>query len=150
LLPGVVKALKEWRLECPQGPLGLMFPDDEGGVWNHWAMMAEIHAAQLAAGVATVVKDTEGKVVVDAKGVLVRKPKYSGAHALRHFYASWCINRRKDGGLELPPKVVQERLGHSTITLTMDTYGHLFPRGDDAEELARAEQSLFGRDTRAT
>jgi integrase len=26
---------------------------------------------------------------------------------------------------------VQERLGHSTITMTMDTYGHLFPRADE-------------------
>ena len=32
----------------------------------------------------------------------------------------------------LPPKVVQERLGHSSITMTYDRYGHLFPRGDDA------------------
>jgi integrase len=31
-----------------------------------------------------------------------------------------------------PPKVVRERPGHSTITMTYDRYGHLFPRGDDA------------------
>jgi integrase len=46
--------------------------------------------------------------------------------------------------LGLPPKVVQERLGHSSITITMDVYGHLFPRGDDAEELAAAERALLG------
>jgi integrase len=45
--------------------------------------------------------------------------------------------------LELPAKVVQERLGHSTIALTLDPYGHLFPRGDDAAELAAAEARLF-------
>jgi integrase len=39
----------------------------------------------------------------------------------------------------LPPKVVQERLGHSTIAMTLDIYGHLFPRHDDSEELAAAE-----------
>ncbi len=32
---------------------------------------------------------------------------------------------------------------HSTITMTMDVYGHLFPRGDDAEELASAEAALL-------
>jgi hypothetical protein len=32
------------------------------------------------------------------------------------------------------PKVSQARLGHSTITETMDTYGHLFP---DTEDLGR-------------
>ena len=71
------------------------------------------------------------------------RAKYTGLHAFRHFYASWCINRRADGGLELPGKVVQERLGHSSIMLTMDVYGHLFPRGDDSAELAAAEGSLF-------
>ena len=42
-----------------------------------------------------------------------------------------------------PPKVVQERLGHSGIMMTMDVYGNLFPRGDDSEELAEAERSLL-------
>lgn len=41
--------------------------------------------------------------------------KYTGLHSLRHFYASWLINRKEDGGLGLPPTSVQERLGHSTI-----------------------------------
>jgi integrase len=54
------------------------------------------------------------------------------------------MNRRADGGLELPGKVVQERLGHSTIGMTMDLYGHLFSRGDDREELAAAERLLLG------
>ena len=70
------------------------------------------------------------------------EPKY-GIHAFRHFYASWCINRKEDGGMELPPKVVQERLGHSSILMTMDTYGHLFPRGDDTAALAAAEKALL-------
>ena len=30
---------------------------------------------------------------------------------------------------------MQERLGHSSIMMTMDVYGHLFPRGDDSAEL---------------
>jgi len=68
----------------------------------------------------------------------------SASFALRHFYASWCINRRADGGLELPLKVVQTRLGHGSIQMTADTYGHLFPRGDDGAEMAAAEKSLLG------
>jgi len=69
------------------------------------------------------------------------KAKYTGMHALRHFYASWCINRTKDGGLGLPPKNVQERLGHASITIT--GYGHLF-KGDDPGELDEAAQALLG------
>ena len=77
--------------------------------------------------------------VVDAKG----EAKYTGLHALRHFYASWLINRKKDGGLELPAKTVQARMGHSSIVVTMDTYGHLFPDSDDGSELAEAEKALL-------
>jgi integrase len=63
--------------------------------------------------------------------------------ALRHFYASWSINRKADGGLELPIKVGQGRLGHASIKMTADRYGHLFPRGDDAAELAAAEKTFL-------
>src|SRR5499427_2109482 len=81
-----------------------------------------------------------------AAGVIAKNgsAKYSGLHALRHFYASWCINRSKDGGLELPIKVVQARMGHSSIQITADRYGHLFPRGDDSAELAAAEKAFLG------
>jgi integrase len=74
------------------------------------------------------------------------KAKYTGLHCLRHFYASWCINRKADGGLELPAKVVQERLGHSTISQTLDTYGHLFPRGDDRDEMKLPNGRFSARD----
>jgi integrase len=83
------------------------------------------------------------KAGVNEKGEPVTEAKYSGLHALRHVYTSWCINRRVDGGLELPAKVVQHRLGRSSITVTLDTYGHLFPFGDDAAELAGAQKILL-------
>jgi integrase len=70
-------------------------------------------------------------------------PQSTQAFTPSAIYASWCIKRREDGGLGLPPKIVQERLGHSSITLTMDTFGHLFPRGDDASELASDEAALL-------
>ncbi len=57
-----------------------------------------------------------------------RKATYIGLHSLRHFYVSWYI-KRKEGGLGLPLKVVQHRLRHSTIQMTADIYGHLFPSG---------------------
>jgi len=129
LPPMVLAVLREHRLACPNGELGLAFPNSRGGV-DHRAGIVErgFHPAQIAAG------------VVDQPG----GAKYKGLHSLRHFYASWCINRRVDGGLELPLKVVQTRLGHSSIQMTADTYGHLFPRGDDGAELAAAERALFG------
>lgn len=42
-------------------------------------------------------------------------------HDLRHTHASWLIAR----GVPLP--VIQRRLGHKSITTTIDRYGHLLP-----------------------
>jgi len=128
LPPKLVSVLREWKLQCPKGELGLAFPNGAGNVENIQNILVRgFHPVQQAAGVVT-------------KG---GKPKYTGVHALRHFFASWCINRKQDGGLELPLKVVQERLGHSTVVLTADRYSHLFPRGDDGAELAAAEKFLL-------
>lgn len=145
LPPMLVSVLREWKLACPKGPLGLVFPTGKGNVEN----LVNIdrrgwRPVQIAAGVCTIGKDNSGQVALNERGEPIRKAKYTGMHALRHFFASWCINRKVDGGLELPGKVVQERLGHSKIAMTMDTYGHLFPRGDDAAELAAAERAFFG------
>jgi integrase len=142
--PGVLNALKAWKLECPKGKLDLVFPNGAGRIENHGNIVSRgLWPIEIAAGVGEVVKDDDGEVVLDEDGEPVRRARYTGLHSLRHFFASWCINRRVDGGLELPAKVVQERLGHSTVVLTLDRYGHLFPRGDDTSELAAAEARLF-------
>ena len=98
----------------------------------------------IAAGLTRPVLDSRGIAKRDDEGKPIVKAKYTGMHTLRHFFASWCINRELDGGLELPPKIVQERMGHSAITITMDRYGHLFPRGNDTAQLAAAGRKLFG------
>ncbi len=45
-------------------------------------------------------------------------------HDLRHTHVAWLIA----GGAPLPH--IQARLGHESITTTIDTYGHLLPLGD--------------------
>jgi integrase len=145
LTPKLVRVLTEWKLACPKGDPGLVFPNTDGRIeWHANIINRAWIPLQIAAGVRVQVKDDEGKLVRDDEGKPVLRAKYTGLHALRHFYASWCINREADGGLELPAKVVQERLGHSSITVTLDTYGHLFPRGDDSAKLAEAESRLWG------
>ena len=121
----VVPALKQWRMACPKGEADLVFPDGEGGPVHHEILLRSLGAVMSAAG------------VVDKAG----EPKY-GPHAFRHFFASWCINPRPHGR-ELPPKAAQALLGHSSITMTLDTYGHLFPRRDDPAELAKSVSALL-------
>lgn len=138
LPPIVVNTLREWKLACPKGDLGLVFPNGEGNVeWHANIIKRGLIPTQIAA----VVTADSGKK--DKEGNPILTAKYPGLHALRHFYASWCINRVEDGGLALPPKVVQERMGHSSITMTMDVYGHLFPSTDDSDALAEAERRLL-------
>jgi len=130
--PMVANALKEWRLACPrarageegpEGRLWLVFPNGNGNVENH-ANIANrgFYALQIAAG------------IVDQAG----KAKY-GMHALRHFFASWAIERG------FSPKRVQTLLGHSSIQMTFDVYGHLFPSlEDDHAKFAAGEHALVG------
>jgi integrase len=47
-------------------------------------------------------------------------------HDLRHSYAAMLIAERAH------PRAIMERMGHSTITVTLDTYGHLLPKIDAA------------------
>lgn len=141
--PFVVNTLREWQLACPASDGKLVFPTSTGLIDHHANILRALAPVQIAAGVTAPVLDKHGKPELDENGKPLLKPKYA-LHAFRHFFASWCINRKQDGGLELPAKIVQERLGHSSIVMTMDTYGHLFPRNDDSNELAEAEQRLIG------
>jgi integrase len=142
LPPTLVSTLHKWKLAGPQSALGLVFPAADGGVENYVNITRHaLVPPLLAAGLTKPALDEHGKLR-DTRGKPVVEAKY-GWHSLRHFYASWCINRKDDGGLELPPKMVQARMGHATIAITMDTYSHLFPRQDGGDELASAEKALL-------
>lgn len=133
LPPMVLNALREWKLACPKGDLGLVFPNGDGNPENHANIVNRFFAPlQVACGIAdgTGKKDEEGNPIMRAR---------HGLHALRHFYASWLI----DQGFQ--PKRVQSLLGHASIVMTMDRYGHLFPNPDDDHaKLAAGELALVG------
>jgi integrase len=59
-------------------------------------------------------------------------------HRYRHFFASWLIDRGFNA------KRVQVLMGHSSIAITYDTYGHLFPQEDDHERFAAGELVVVG------
>jgi len=143
LPPTLISTLRKWKLACPHSELDLVFPAADGGVESYVNITRHaLNLTLLAARVTAPVLDEHGKPAKDENGKPIIAAKY-GWHSLRHFYASWCINRKVDGGLELPPKMVQQRMGHASIAITMDVYGHLFPRGDDGAELAAAEMALL-------
>jgi integrase len=127
--PFVANTLRHWRGLEKRGEL--VFANNAGNVEFHQTIaQRHLQPVQIAAGITKL--DDKGRVVA----------KYPGLHCLRHFYASWLINRKEDGGLGLPLKLVQAWLGHATLAMTADTYGHLFPSSDQHSELAAAEQTL--------
>jgi integrase len=70
-------------------------------------------------------------------------------HELRHTAAALAIAQGAH------PLAVKERLGHSSITVTMDTYGGLFPRleeaiGDGLDQVFREAAAGPLRDQRGT
>ena len=123
-LPSLVtNTLRELKLKSPHSAdIDLVFTSKRGGPLFHNAfVLFGWQPAQVKAGVVTA----DGKA------------KYPGLHSARHFYASWC------GGLGLSAKAAQSRLGHSSITLTLDVYGHLFRDNHTSSELAAAASALL-------
>jgi integrase len=61
------------------------------------------------------------------------KKKRFTFHSLRHTCATLLVSRN------VHPKIVQEMLGHATITQTMDTYSHVLPGMGDVAATALEE-----------
>ena len=121
MTPTVYNTLRQWRLSAPPGELDLVFPNGNGNVESHANICNRgWYAAQLATG------------VTHHDGA-----KYN-FHACRHFFASWAIEQG------FTPKRLQTLLGHSSIQMTFDTYGHMFPSlEDDHAKFAVADAALM-------
>jgi len=92
-----------------QEPTALVFTQPDGGPLRHWWFWDRIWApAVAAAGLPTDLR----------------------IHDLRHTCSALLIAQGAH------PKAIQTHLGHSTIQVTMDRYGHLFP--DEMDRLAEA------------
>jgi integrase len=134
--PIVINALREWKLVCPKGDLGLVFPTGNGKVESHSNIVQRgFDPIQIAAG---IVELKEGKDA-DGKPTMIPASKY-GLHSLRHACASLWI----ENGMN--PKRIQTLMGHSTIQMTFDTYGHLFKDADADQKAAEDIQvRLLGK-----
>lgn len=121
----MVSTLREWKLACPLHPKDLVFPSEKGRVLSH-GVMAKNHLKPilLAAGVTKPGSDEDTAVA-----------KYT-AHIFRHAAASLWID------LGLNAKRVQTLVGHGSIQVTFDTYGHLFEEKErcssDSDAIMRA------------
>ncbi|MCZ4125986.1 tyrosine-type recombinase/integrase [Streptomyces sp. H39-S7] len=99
-------------------PDALIFTGPEGGKWDPgtFRRLRWLPAIEMAA----------------EKYGLIKRPRI---HDLRHSHASWLI------AAKVPLPAIQGRLGHESITTTVDRYGHLLDALDD-EVMAAIEWAM--------
>lgn len=113
----------------PAETLHLVFPNGAGKIESYANLYHRVWTP--ACIVAGVVANPEAPKAS-------QRPLY-GLHALRHAAASIWIEQG------LLPKVVQHRMGHNSLQMAMDLYGHLWPDpGADASAADRAEKLILG------
>lgn len=113
------------RLVTGQPPEAFVFRAAKGGPWRH----ANFYNRKWLPAVKRAVE----------KGL----PKKPRIHDLRHTHVSWLI------GANIPLPAIQNRLGHESISTTVDRYGHLV-RSLDGEIVAAVEAALSLPEQRET
>jgi integrase len=110
-----LRLLREQLLGRTPNELGLVFPTPTGSVWRKDNFMARIFRPA------------------------VRRADLAPLrfHDLRHTYAALMV------AAGAHPKLLQAQLGHTSINVTLNTYGHLFPDafadvGEALDRLVRA------------
>lgn len=129
-LPGfVIGALEHWRAHQEE-ERRLM-----GSVYHDLGLVCTRHDGQ----------PLDPDWVSKSFGRVARKAGFSGIrfHDLRHTHATLLL------AAGVHPKVVQERLGHSQISMTLDTYSHVLP-GLQHEAAASLEDIIKGRKSIST
>jgi integrase len=125
LTPSCVTALQKYRRQQSEDRLGagdkyddhdLIFATTEGAAFDSCNLVRRVFHPAL-------------------KAASLRRIRF---HDLRHTCASLLINQGES------PKYIQSQLRHSSIDMTFDRYGHLFPDAG-REAAARMDETLFGK-----
>jgi integrase len=118
LAPMAVNTLKSWKLACAKTEAGWVFPGKDGTIPTTKNVREQCWIPLLRTLGLTSIKGNE------------ELPKYR-FHDLRHVAASLLIEQ----GMQ--PKRIQEIMGHSSIKVTYDLYGHLWPAPESDHEAMR-------------
>ena len=112
--PGMIAELKKWKLACMPNKLNLIFPNEAGQPMNHNNLVnRHFNPALKRAGIDRI-----------------------RFHDLRHSFASLLIEQGEN------IKYIQNQLGHSTPTVTLNIYAHLI-KTVNQESACRLENSVF-------
>lgn len=125
----VIAALKQWRLRSKHSKAeDLVFPNRRGGYSGHDNMVKRCFLPLF---------DKLAELHKDDPANHPPPPERFNWHALRHFAISTWI----EAGLA--PKTIQTFAGHSSLQVTMDRYGHLFPSEDHKRAMDTIAKELF-------
>ena len=119
---GLVKLLVEHRDQQPPNELDLMFASETGTPLNERNITTR-----------------HFKKILKRAGL----PENVRLYDLRHTHATLLLI------VGTHPKIVSERLGHATVTLTLDTYSHVLP-GMQSDSAQRLDAMLFKPDEAQT
>ena len=125
LSASLVAALRRWLTVAPRGPH--VFPTGEGKVESMQGVYRRYWLPLL-------IECGYARVVATEAGGQAHETAFS-IHDLRHFHASLQI----EAGMQA--KELQAHMGHASIQMTMDVYGHLF---DDEGAAARRRAIVVG------
>jgi len=110
--PSLMREIVDYVAASPPDEDGLIFRTERGRLMTAWELSRTTQRAARRVGLRPV-----------------------SFHHLRHTCASLLIHAG------VPGKAIQQYLGHSSIRVTMDIYGHLFPTADG--ELAASMEAII-------
>lgn len=124
----LIEELAVWQERAGRPPPEcLVFPDTDGSILRHDVMIKRWYNPIFK------LMEKEYKSEHAGKSLLVKRFRW---HDLRHFAISCWI------AAGIPPKAVQTFAGHSSLQVTMDRYGHLFPDDRHREAINTAFKAL--------
>jgi integrase len=139
------RAIRKHRLSSPKSskPRTVSMPPSTATVLRGWMDTVRAEAAVRGQEATWLFPGATGKPIEDKcpNQALRRLLKLAGItrrfriHDLRHTYASLALQRG------VPLLVVSRQLGHSSIAITADIYGHLVP--DATQEAASAWEGIL-------
>jgi integrase len=118
MVPQLIPQLKEWKLACPKTELDLVFPNANGNPIDANNFLNRVFSPAL-------------------KKAKLPKVRF---HDLRHTYASLLISQGEN------PKYIQNQMGHSSIQVTYDIYGHLIAT-ENSESASKLGNTIFGENS---
>jgi Site-specific recombinase XerD len=115
----------------------MAFPGTGGGIWSKSAFRAWFWVPLMNRCGLVTDQPADAHIRAAAKSNADFKMPAFGVHMLRHVYASLQIEQG------VSPKRLQKLIGHATLKMTLDTYGHLWPDEDADRQRARGVERMI-------